>query len=114
MPTPAWPWWGTRRTASTRSPARDSTWGCVTWRRSQQLVSASVAAGGDPGSPELLRRFQALRRPANLAMLAGTDLLDRLFSSDLSTLRLARDFGIAAVNRIGPLKRVFVRAAMGG
>lgn len=78
------------------------------------LVSASVAAGQDPGSPELLRRYQTVRRPANLAMLAGTDFLDRLFSTDARALRLARDVGIATVNWIGPLKRAFVCTAMGG
>ena len=47
-------------------------------------------------------------------MLAATDLLDRLFSNDSPTLRLARDLGIAGVNRIPPLRRAFMRAAMGG
>jgi 2-octaprenyl-6-methoxyphenol hydroxylase len=36
-----------------------------------------------------------------------------LFSNDLRPVRLARDLGIAAVNRIGPLKRLFMRRAMG-
>jgi 2-octaprenyl-6-methoxyphenol hydroxylase len=78
-----------------------------------RLVSQTVAAGQDPGAPALLRRYQSLRRPANLAMLAATDMLDRLFSTDASALRLARDVGIAAVHRIGPLKRAFMRTAMG-
>ena len=47
-------------------------------------------------------------------MLAMTDGLDRLFSSDSRTLRLARDVGIASVNRIAPLKQFFMRRAMGG
>jgi 2-octaprenyl-6-methoxyphenol hydroxylase len=78
-----------------------------------RLVIAAVAAGEDPGSPELLRRYQAVRRPANLAMLAATDVLDRLFSSDSRVLRTARDLGIAAVDRLPPVKRFFMRRAMG-
>jgi 2-octaprenyl-6-methoxyphenol hydroxylase len=77
------------------------------------LLLAADAAGDDPGAPALLRRYQAARRPDNLAMLAATDTLDRLFSNDIPPLRLARDLGIAAVNRIGPLKRMFMRRAMG-
>ena len=74
----------------------------------------AVAAGADPGAPALLARYQQQRRPDNLAMLAATDALDRLFSTDSRVLRLARDLGIAAVHRAAPLKRAFMRQAMGG
>ncbi|MBU6497028.1 MAG: UbiH/UbiF/VisC/COQ6 family ubiquinone biosynthesis hydroxylase [Rhodospirillales bacterium] len=77
------------------------------------LVIEAVRDGADPGSPALLARYQAARRPANLLMLAATDGLDRLFSTDNPVLRLARDIGIAGVHRIGPLKRLFMRQAMG-
>jgi 2-octaprenyl-6-methoxyphenol hydroxylase len=69
--------------------------------------------GLDPGSDNLLRRYQQRRRPDNLLMLAATDTLDRLFSSDNPVVRLARDIGIAAVHRTPPLKRLFMRRAMG-
>ena len=78
-----------------------------------RLVEAACASGEDPGSPVLLRRYQARRRPDNLLMLAATDGLDRLFSTDAPPLRLARDVGLAAVHRLGPLKRAFMRQAMG-
>ncbi len=77
------------------------------------LVRDAVRAGTDPGDRSLLARYQAMRRPDDLAMLAATDLLDRLFSNDIAPLRTARDLGIAAVGRIGPLKRLFMRRAMG-
>jgi 2-octaprenyl-6-methoxyphenol hydroxylase len=77
------------------------------------LIIETVSAGGDPGSPEMLARYQRARRPDNLMMLAMTDGLDRLFSSDSRVLRLARDVGIAAVHRARPLKRLFMRQAMG-
>jgi 2-octaprenyl-6-methoxyphenol hydroxylase len=69
--------------------------------------------GEDPGDAGLLRRYQAERRPDNMLMLAATDALDRLFSNDLFPVRLARDFGLAAVHRFPPLKRLFMRHAMG-
>lgn len=82
------------------------------------LQDAAVLAdllleGGDPGAPGLLARYQAGRRGPNLMMLAATDALDRLFSNDLGAVRLVRDLGIAAVDRIAPLKRLFMRRAMG-
>jgi 2-octaprenyl-6-methoxyphenol hydroxylase len=46
-------------------------------------------------------------------MLAATDGLDRLFSTDNPLIRVARDLGIGAVHRIPPLKRIFMRQAMG-
>jgi 2-octaprenyl-6-methoxyphenol hydroxylase len=76
------------------------------------LIEASQS-GADLGSPELLRRYQRRRRPDNLLMLAATDALDRLFSNNNPLLRLARDIGIAAVHRAPPLKRLFMRQAMG-
>jgi 2-octaprenyl-6-methoxyphenol hydroxylase len=77
------------------------------------LVRDAVAAGGDPGSPALLARYQAMRRPDDLLMLAATDVLDRLFSNDNAVVRAARDLGIAGVHRVAPLKRLFMRRAMG-
>jgi 2-octaprenyl-6-methoxyphenol hydroxylase len=77
------------------------------------LVEEAVAAGGDPGAESLLRRYQRQRRGDNLLMLAATDGLERLFSNDIPPLRLARDLGIAAVDRLPPLKRLFIRQATG-
>lgn len=77
------------------------------------LVIGAVVRGEDPGAADLLRRYQAARRPDNMLMLAATDALDRLFSNDLACVRLVRDLGLAAVHRIPPLKRLFMRQAMG-
>ena len=46
-------------------------------------------------------------------MLAMTDGLNRLFSNNIRPLRLVRDIGLAAVNALPPLKKVFMRQAMG-
>jgi 2-octaprenyl-6-methoxyphenol hydroxylase len=78
-----------------------------------ELVIAASRRGEDVGAPSLLRQYQRQRRPDNLLMLAATDALDRLFSSDNPVLRLARDLGIAAVHRAPRLKRLFMRQAMG-
>ncbi len=75
---------------------------------------AEIAGGAaDPGAEPVLRAYQARQRPINMAMLLGMDALDRLFSSDFPPLRLARDLGLAAVERLPGLKRRFMLAAMG-
>lgn len=60
-----------------------------------------------------LDRYQRWRRADNMLMAGMTDVLNRLFSNDLPPLKLARDLGLAAVNRMGPLKKTFMRHAMG-
>jgi 2-octaprenyl-6-methoxyphenol hydroxylase len=77
------------------------------------VVADAAAAGGDPGSRAALARYERWRRFDNMLMLATTDALNRLFSNDFAPLRLARDIGLAAVDRAPPLKRFFMRHAMG-
>lgn len=72
-----------------------------------------ILAATDPGDTNILAAYERRRRPENLQMLAMTDFLDRLFSSNSAFLRLGRDTGIGCVDHIGPLKRQFVRRAMG-
>jgi 2-octaprenyl-6-methoxyphenol hydroxylase len=69
--------------------------------------------GLDVGSATVLERYQRWRRLDNMALIAATDSLNRLFSNDLPPVRLLRDLGLAAVNRMPPLKRFFMRHAMG-
>ena len=46
-------------------------------------------------------------------LIAVTDSLNRLFSNDIGPVRLVRDLGLAAVDRLPPVKRLFMRHAMG-
>jgi 2-octaprenyl-6-methoxyphenol hydroxylase len=79
---------------------------------SEALITAHQE-GGDLGAPQVLAGYQRARRGANLTMLAATDGLDRLFSSDSRLLRTVRDIGIGTVDRLPRLKRAFMRQAMG-
>ena len=69
--------------------------------------------GLDIGGSWALERYQRWRRLDNLLLLAVTDSLNRLFSNDDPGLRLARNLGLAAVNRLPALKRMFMRHARG-
>lgn len=69
--------------------------------------------GLDLGSAGVLARYQRWRRVDAVVLLAATDILNRLFSNDIAPVRLARDVGLAAVNRLGPARRFFMRHSMG-
>ncbi len=81
--------------------------------RDALALAALIEAADDPGDARLLADYQAARRSKNLMMLAATDALDRLFSTGNPAVRLARDLGLAAVDRMPRLKRRFMLAAMG-
>ncbi|MBI3512886.1 MAG: UbiH/UbiF/VisC/COQ6 family ubiquinone biosynthesis hydroxylase [Proteobacteria bacterium] len=69
--------------------------------------------GLDVGDQLVLERYQRWRRPDNVALLVATDGLNRLFTIEAGPVRLARDLGLAVVNRLPPLKQLFMRHAMG-
>ena len=69
--------------------------------------------GLDIGTADVLDRYARWRRADNTLLSVVTDLLNRLFSNDIAPLRLARDAGLAVVNETPPLRRFFMRHAMG-
>jgi len=78
-----------------------------------EAVVDHARLGLDPGAEAVLERYQRWRRFDTLVLGVVTDGLNRLFSNDSAPLRLARDLGLAAVNRAKPLKRLFMKHAMG-
>ncbi|HLT78248.1 MAG TPA: UbiH/UbiF/VisC/COQ6 family ubiquinone biosynthesis hydroxylase [Ferrovibrio sp.] len=80
------------------------------------LTEALVEArrlGLDPGQADVLERYARWRRTDTLVLSAVTDGLTRLFSNDIAPLRIARDLGLGVVERLPPLKKLFMRHAMG-
>lgn len=69
--------------------------------------------GLDLGNAAVLEHYARWRRFDNLLMLGLTDAIVRLFSNDVAPLALARNLGLAAVNRLPRLKKFFMRHAMG-
>ena len=86
------------------------------WRDVAALAEVLVDArrlGLDIGDLAVLERYEAWRRPDTLSLIVATDGLNRLFSNDVAPVRLARDIGLAVVDRIAPMKKLFMRHAMG-
>lgn len=69
--------------------------------------------GLDLADSGVLARYERWRRFDNVVLAAVTDGLNRLFSNSVPPVKLARDLGLAAVGEVPPLKRFFMRHAMG-
>ena len=78
-----------------------------------EILVEAKRLGLDLGSTAVLERYPRWRRFDNWAMLALTDVLNRLFSNDIAPIRIARDIGLAVVNKIPPLRKTLMRHAMG-
>ncbi|MFI4949150.1 MAG: UbiH/UbiF/VisC/COQ6 family ubiquinone biosynthesis hydroxylase [Alphaproteobacteria bacterium] len=80
------------------------------------LAEAVVDArrlGLDIGDDSVLERYQRWRRLDAILLAGVTDGLNRLFSNTIAPVKLVRDLGLAAVNRLPPLKRLLMQHAMG-
>lgn len=78
-----------------------------------ELIVDRRRLGLDIGDDAMLENYQRWRRADALLLAAVTDSLNRLFSNTVPPVRLARDIGLAIVNRLPPLKRVLMQHAMG-
>ena len=78
-----------------------------------EIITEAVRLGLDPGSVNVLEAYEQRRRFDNTMMLAATDGLNRLFSNDITPIRILRDIGLSMVNKTPPLKRLLMRQAMG-
>jgi 2-octaprenyl-6-methoxyphenol hydroxylase len=77
----------------------------------QELVKLIKNAGFDNSS--LLKNYEAARMADSIALIGITDILNRVFSNNILPLRTARRLGMAAVNQAKPLKKFFMKHAMG-
>ncbi|WP_233560014.1 FAD-dependent oxidoreductase [Oleomonas cavernae] len=78
-----------------------------------EVLADGKRLGLDPGDGEVLARYERWRRTDSLIMGSVMDGLNRLFSNDAAPVRLMRDLGLAAVNRLPGLKRFFMHHARG-
>jgi 2-octaprenyl-6-methoxyphenol hydroxylase len=78
-----------------------------------EAVADAARLGLDIGGEDVLERYQRWRRFDTMTMGVATDGLNRLFSNRSDLLRLVRDIGLGLVERMPPLKRMFIREAAG-
>jgi 2-octaprenyl-6-methoxyphenol hydroxylase len=75
------------------------------------VLAEAVKVGLDIGAFDVLRRYERWRRFDSVMLAAATDAFNRLFSNDLPPVRLARDLGMAAVDRLPFARKLFSRDA---
>jgi 2-octaprenyl-6-methoxyphenol hydroxylase len=78
-----------------------------------ELVVDARRLGLDIADQGVLERYERWRRFDNIMLAAVTDSLNRLFSNAVPPVKLARDLGLAMVDRLPPVKRLLMRHAMG-
>ena len=75
------------------------------------------ASGNNPetdfGDKELLEIYQRRRRFDNMMMAAVTDALVKVFGISFPPFRSLRQFGLKSVERLNPVKKFFMKQAMG-
>jgi 2-octaprenyl-6-methoxyphenol hydroxylase len=78
-----------------------------------ECVADAFALGQDIGGPYVLERYSAWRRFDTVATAAAMDAMNKLFANNNPMLRIVRDFGLQATNKISVLKNAFEREAAG-
>jgi 2-octaprenyl-6-methoxyphenol hydroxylase len=78
-----------------------------------EVVVDAARLGIDPGQADVLERYQRWRRFDTMAMGFATNALNVMFSNDSTLLRGVRDIGLGIVDRLPPLKSLFIKQAAG-
>ena len=78
-----------------------------------QVIDWARSKGRGLGALGTLRRYERARRGGNLAMLTAMDGFKRLFSNRVLPVAAVRSLGLTAVDHLAPVKRLFMREALG-
>jgi 2-octaprenyl-6-methoxyphenol hydroxylase len=78
-----------------------------------EVIVDAARLGIDLGQADVLERYQRWRRFDTMAMGLATNSLNLLFSNKSTVLRSVRDIGLGLVDRMPPLKTLFIRQAAG-
>ncbi|MEO6947609.1 MAG: UbiH/UbiF family hydroxylase, partial [Nitrobacter sp.] len=69
-------------------------------------------SGEDPGSPQVLARFETARRSDVLSRTLAIDVANRSLLSDFLPVQTARALGLHLIRGIGPLRRLAMREGL--
>lgn len=79
-----------------------------------EIIAGAIAEGRDPGGDPALRAYLRARSADVVTRTAATDLLNRSLLTDFAPFHAARGLGLAAISRIGPLRRFVMREGLVG
>lgn len=77
------------------------------------VIGDAARLGRDIGGLDVLTRYERWRRFDSFVMGGSMDALNWLFSNDVAPVRALRDLGLGVVDRIGHLRRFFMKQAGG-
>ncbi len=78
-----------------------------------ELVVEAHRNDGDPGAPDLMSCYDALRRADVKSRTFAVDLINRTLLSNFLPVQSARGLGLYLIDRIGPLRRAVMREGVG-
>ena len=78
-----------------------------------EILVAAHHAGEDIGSDTVLKRYANWRKPENWVILAFTDFLDRMFSTNILPIVIIRRIGLFLLDRIPGFKYLALRLMTG-
>jgi 2-octaprenyl-6-methoxyphenol hydroxylase len=76
------------------------------------IVRETIAAGDDPGAPNVLQRYDTARRADVLSRTFAIDLANRSLLSGLVPLQSLRAAGLHLIGSVGPLRRLAMREGL--
>src|SRR5438045_3450475 len=76
------------------------------------IVGRAMASGEDPGSPQVLTRYDSARRADVLSRTFVIDMANRSLLSDFLPMQSLRAAGLHLIGSIGPLRRLAMREGL--
>ena len=77
------------------------------------LIEQNFKIGENINSDELISKYNKFAKFESKKMILATDNLDKLFSNNILTVKIARDLGLAITEKIPKLKKLFIKMAGG-
>jgi 2-octaprenyl-6-methoxyphenol hydroxylase len=76
------------------------------------IVGNAIAAGQDPGTPQVLKRYGSARRADVSSRTFAIDMANRTLLSDFLPMQSLRAAGLHLIGSIGPLRRIAMREGL--
>ncbi len=76
------------------------------------IVREAMVSGEDPGSPQVLKRYDSARRSDVTSRTFAIDIANRSLLSDLLPMQSLRAAGLHLIDSIGPLRRLAMREGL--
>jgi 2-octaprenyl-6-methoxyphenol hydroxylase len=76
------------------------------------IVRQAIESGEDPGSPQVLKRYDSTRRPDIASRTFAIDMANRSLLSDFLPVQTLRAAGLHLIGSVGPLRRLAMREGL--